>query len=810
MIAESIAHYRIIKKLGAGGMGEVYLAQDTKLNRKVAIKVLPADTLAQENAKRRLTREAQAAAKLDHPNICAIYDVNEADSLTFIVMQYIEGETLAAKLKKKKLSLSTAWNVALQTAEALAEAHAHGLVHRDIKPQNIMITPRDQVKILDFGLCKQLQTEKDVDNEAPTVSLLSTPGNIIGTMPYMSPEQLRGEPVNESSDIFSLGVTFYEMLAGKHPFKKQGDAVTMSRILLAEPDPSERLQTQTSPELQHLLGKMLSKEKGERYQNAAELLADMKQLPPPLDVTGDESQSLTAGTTELPVTTTKEIAPAGETSRAGTYKWIALASLLVIVLAAVIVSRFFSGERLDSLAILPFAYVSSDPQLMANPDREYLSDGVTDGVINSLSKLPDLKVIARSSVFQYKGKNLDVQAIGRELNVRAVLVGQIKQEGDELTITAELMDVRDNRSLGIETYQRRTADIQATQKEIARDISRKLRLTLTGEDQTHLAKTYTDSGEAYEAYLKGRYHWNKRTDEGFKQATKFFREAIDKDPNYALAYTGLADCYTLRSDYGFLAPMEGYALAKDWATLALKYDDSLAEAHTSLASIKAVTDWDWQGAENEYRRAIQLNPNYATAHHWYAVQLLLQGKLDQALLEIKKAQQLDPLSLGINKDLAIILLYARDYDNALEQCRKTLEIEPHFGVISTYIAQAYESKKKYAEATAELEKAHAAAPGDGEITYGLGQAYALSGRMDEARKIAKEMDQPARQHMFLPKEAAYLTLLLGEKDNAVAILQAAHENHYVSVAEIKMDPRFDGLRNDARVVQLLQSIGLSQ
>jgi tetratricopeptide (TPR) repeat protein len=308
----------------------------------------------------------------------------------------------------------------------------------------------------------------------------------------------------------------------------------------------------------------------------------------------------------------------------------------------------------------------------------------------------------------------------------------------------------------------------------------------------------------------GRYHWNKRTDEGFKQATKFFREAIDKDPNYALAYTGLADCYTLRSDYGFLEPSEGYSLAKGWATLALKYDDTLAEAHTSMASIKQVTDWDWQGAENEYRRAIELNPNYATAHHWYAIQLLLQGKLDQALSEIKKAQQIDPLSLGINKDFAVIHLYAREYDKALEQCRKTLEIEPNFLVMSTYIAQVYELQGKYSDAISELERAHAAAPEDGEITYGLAQAYALGGKADQAQNLANDLKPSSKQNRFLPKEAAYLQWLLGQKDEAVSILQTAYENHNISIPEVKTDPRLDGLRADPRVTKILQDIGVSQ
>jgi serine/threonine-protein kinase len=805
MFPESIAHYQIIKKLGAGGMGDVYLALDTKLNRNIAIKVLRADSLTKDNLKKRLRREAQAAAKLDHTNICAVYEVNEVDSITFIAMQYVEGETLFEKMVREPLPLATALAIAEQAAEGLAEAHANGILHRDIKPQNLMITPRGQVKILDFGLAKEMRSSDPVDFDAPTASLLSSPGHAVGTMPYMSPEQVQGEQLDAASDIFSLGVTFYEMLAGKHPFRDKSNAVTMSRIILAEPIPTEQYQAQVSPELQTLLNKMLSKDKAERYQSAQDLLTDLRQVSAKLTA-GVTHSNTTNETTAIP----RENVAGGILSLAVRHKWAVLASALALVLFAVLIIRWLSTDHLDTLAILPFSYVSNDAQLMAKPDREYLSDGFTESIINNLSQLTNLKVIARSSVFRYKGKDLDVQAIGRELKVRAVLVGQIKQEGDELKITVELMDVQKNSSIWGDTFERKTGDIQTVQKEIAKTVSEKLRLKLTGADQTQLAKTYTQSGEAYEAYLKGRYHWNKRTEEGFTQATAFFQEAIVKDPKYALAYSGLADCYTLRSDYGFLAPTEGYALAKGAVTLALSYDDSLAEAHTSLASIKAVTNWDWQGAENEYRRAIELNPNYPTAHHWYAAQLLLQGRLDQALQEIKKAQQLDPLSLAINKDFAIILLYAQDYDKALEQCRKTLEIEPHFGTMSTYIAQIYELRQKYADATAELEKAHAAAPEDVEITYALGQAYALSGKKDAALKISNELNQTGKQDMSLPKESAYLYSLLGEKEQAVALLQKAAANHYISVAEVKMDPRLAELRKDARVVELLQKIGLSQ
>ena len=778
-------------------MGEVYLAQDTKLDRKVAIKLIRPDALAEEHLKKRLLREAQAAAKLDHPNICAIYDVNEAGPFTFIVMQYIEGETLAEKMTREPLSISTTLTIVEQAAEGLAEAHAHGIVHRDIKPQNMMLTQRGQLKLLDFGLAKQMLSSDSVDNEAPTQELLSTPGHVVGTMPYMSPEQVQGEPLAPSSDIFSLGIVLYEMLAGKHPFRDKSAAVTMSRILLGEPIPTEQFQTQVSPELQVLLGKMLRKDKAARYQNAHDFLADLKQL-----------SSLQTSRVETPVTTSHKTFVDRVLQTSMLTKAAFVGGALALILTVIAIRAWFPAEHSQSLAILPFTYASSDPQLMANSDREYISDGMTESIINNLSQLTNLKVIARSSVFRYKGKDLDVRAIGRELNVASVLVGQVKQTGNELRIAVELMDVQGNRSIWGATYERKTGDVQTVQNEIARNVSEKLRLKLTGTDQTQLTKTYTENGEAYEAYLKGRYYWNKRTDEGFKKAIDFFQEAINKDPSYALAYTGLADCYTLRSDYGFLSSQEGYSLAKGAVTLALKYDDSLAEAHTSLASIMAATDWNWQGAENEYRRAIELNPNYPTAHHWYGSQLILQGRTDQAIQELKTAQQLDPLSLGINKDLAVALIYARDYDGALQQCRKTLEIEPGFLVMSTYMAQIYELQQNYTAATAEVEKAHAAAPEDAEIAYGLGQAYVFVGRKNEALKIASELNQPGKA--FLPKEAAYLYSLLGEKEQAITILQKAADNHILAVAELNVDPRLTELRKDARAGQILQKIGLSQ
>jgi TolB-like protein/DNA-binding winged helix-turn-helix (wHTH) protein/Flp pilus assembly protein TadD len=487
-----------------------------------------------------------------------------------------------------------------------------------------------------------------------------------------------------------------------------------------------------------------------------------------------------------------------------------IAALAVLVIAAGGIYYFYFGNRGDSIAVLPFSFTSMNPKNLAEPDSEYLSDGITESVINSLSQFPGLRVIARSSVFHYQGKGIDPQQIGRDLGVRTVLIGRIIQRGDNLIIKTELSDVRDNRQIWGEQYERKVSDLLALQKEIASSIVDNLKLRLTGEERNRLAKSHTDNAEAYELYLKGRYHWNRRTVEGFNKAVAFFQRAIEKDTRYALAYTGLADSYMLLSDWGVLPPVEGYSRARDAVLQALNIDYGLAEAHNSLAGIKSVLDWDWAGAENEYRKAIELNPNYPTAFHWYATQLMVMGRLDASLTQIKRAQQLDPLSLGINKDFAVILLSARRYDEALEQCRKTLEIDPTFLVMSTYIAQAYELKQMYPEAIAELQRAYALMPHDSEISYGLALAYASAGMRDEAQAVLDRMSQPSSQSQFLPREAALLHARFGENDKAFEVLEQAYANHYFAVTQLNIDPRFDPLRSDPRYTDLLRRLGLKQ
>jgi DNA-binding winged helix-turn-helix (wHTH) protein/TolB-like protein/Tfp pilus assembly protein PilF len=497
-------------------------------------------------------------------------------------------------------------------------------------------------------------------------------------------------------------------------------------------------------------------------------------------------------------------------ARTGIYKRVLIGALLLLILAAGSIYYFFYYDRGDSIAVLPFSFSSRDERILAEPDSEYLSDGITESVINSLSHFPELRVIARSSVFHYQGKEIDPLQVGRDLGVRTVLRGWIIQRGDSLTIKTELSDVRENRQIWGEQYDRRISDLLSLQKEIANSIVDKLRLKLTGDDRSRLAKSHTENAEAYELYLKGRYHWNRRTVEGFKKAVDFFQRAIEKDTRYALAYTGLADSYMLLSDWGILPPVEGYSRARDAVLRALSIDEGLAEAHTSLAGIKVVLDWDWAGAENEYLKAIELNPNYPTAHHWYATHLMAMGRFDESLAEIKRAQQLDPLSLGINKDFAVLLLYLRRYDQALEQSRKTLEIDPNFLVMSTYIAQIYELKQMQQEAIAELEKARGQLPDDSEIACVLAQVYAGAGRTAEAEALLNQLNHPSKREQFLPDEMALLYARLGKIEESFEILKKACENHYFPVTKVYTDPRFAVLRSDPRYEDLLRCLRLRQ
>src|SRR5436309_7938528 len=646
---QTLSHYEIRSVLGEGGMGKVYLAEDRKLKRKVALKVLPITNRGDEEALRRLFREAQAVAALDHPNICAIYERDEESDRGYIAMQYIEGETLEARMAKQRLSLDDSVNVAAQVADALAEAHARNIIHRDIKPSNIMLTSRGQVKVLDFGLAKAASTNLIAPDEAETRRVLTAPGMILGTVPYMSPEQLRGASVDVRSDIFSFGVVLYEMLSGRQAFARDSDAETIGAILHQQPPDLSSVDSGIPKALENVVGKCLAKDTEQRYQT-------MRQVARELNTARDGDLAAVA-TTELAgasprQTSSTDVVRArptssaeyivGEITRHRLSATFALAAVVLIATAVAYFSYFAKragGEAIDSVAVLPFVNVDNDP------NKEYLSEGISDSIINNLTQLPSLKVMSLNAVLRYKGKQTDPQAVGRELKVGAVLIGRLTQQGDNLSITTELVDVRDNHRLWGEQYNRKLSDIITVQSEIARQISEKLRLRLTSAQQQQVAKHYTENTRAYELCALGNYYFRPQTKEGMQKSIEFFEQAIKIDPNYALAYAGLTKAYFTLGMRGFWLPNESRQKA-EWAALkAVELDDSLAEAHASLGLVKEALSWDWTGAEKEFKRALELNPNSASVVGIYGTFLVHNGRPEESIPYMKRAKELD--STGI-------------------------------------------------------------------------------------------------------------------------------------------------------------------
>ena len=747
-------------------MGEVYLAQDTRLGRLVALKLLPRQFTEDLTRMRRFQQEARAVSSLNHPNILTIYEIGEADDVQFIAMEYVDGVTLRERMRETRMNLSAVLDNAIQIATALAAAHQAGIIHRDIKPENIMIRRDGYVKVLDFGLAKlseEHSTSTDVD--AATVPMLETePGMIIGTYVYMSPEQTRGIPADARADIWSLGCVIYEMTAGRPPFEGATKSDMIVSILEKEPPPLMRYAREVPAELQRIVTKALTKDREERYQTVKDLLIDLKRLQRELEFEAKRPQSIEPelfdeetviesedehSTVETGRRTSGRGSQAGSrisreevgihTTSSAEYivegiKHHKLAVLIFVMVSvlAIAAAIYFTreGTAINSVAVLPLVNAGADPNM------EYLSDGITESLINSLSRIPDLKVMARSSVFRYKGKEIDPKGVGNELGVQAVLTGRLVQRGDDtLSISLELVNARDNSHIWGDQYNTKLSEIIAMQGEMAKDISKNLRLKLTGEEKRRLTQRYTDNIAAYQLYLKGRYAWNKRTSEELKRSAEHFQQAIDLDPAYALAYAGLADSYNMLADYSVLPPKEAFPRAEAAATKALEMDDTLAEAHTSLGFVKMAYDGDWTGAEREFRRAIELNPNYATAHQWYASYLVMMSRFDESITEMKRAQTLDPLSRIINANLGLHYYYAREYDQAVEQIRKTINLDPDFGVAHFYLGRTYLQKGMYKEAIAEMQKARELSGEDPETIASLGHAYAVMGRRTDALAV---------------------------------------------------------------------------
>ena len=822
IIGKSIAHYKVLSLLGEGGMGEVYLAQDTRLGRKVALKFLPASLIGDTSRLRRFEQEAHAASALNHPNILTIYEIGQINDWPFIATEFIDGDTLRQEMKGSRMKLGEVLDVAIQLASALSAAHASGVIHRDIKPENVMLSQDGVAKILDFGLAKLTAPRRaPADTEAPTKTLFKTdPGTVVGTTAYMSPEQASGIPVDARTDIFSLGVVVFEMVAGRLPFEGDTSSEILASLLSEkEPQPLARYSRDVPAELERIVSKALRKDRNERYQTIKDLLIDLKSLKQELEfaVKLERSARPTSGKSttavddaELATIATARLLAARATSGATRFvsqmnehkrgAILALA-LSISVLAALVYfgySYFKPGTPITSLAVLPLANGSNDP------NTDYLSDGITESIINSLSQLPDLKVMNRTTVFRYKGKELDPQKIGQELGVGAVLTGKILQHGDTLVIQADLVRVTDGTQLWGEQYSPRLPDILVVQGEIAKEISDKLRLRLSGQERERLTKRYTDNTEAYQLYLKGRYQWTKRTVDSLEKAVDYFQQALQKDPGYALAYAGLADAYLVNS---VLPPKDTSARAREAALKALAIDDNLAEAHVSLGFVKSRYDWNWSEAQKEFQRAVELNQNYSVAYFWYADLLTVLGRQEEALAQLKRAQELDPLSPTITAAIDRTIFYERQYDRAIEQMRRSVELDPNFWSARFGLGLAYGEKRMYAEAIKEFQAAATLSGNSPTPLAMLGYTYAVSGKPDKARQIITQLNELSMHRHVPPYNVAVIYVGLGDKDMAFRWLEKAYQEHDPSLVLLKVAPWLDSLRSDPRFSSLTQRVG---
>ncbi len=823
LAGREVVHYRVLSLVGAGGMGEVYLAEDTRLGRKIALKFLPSHFTRDGDRLRRFKQEARAASALNHPNILTVHEIGESEGHHYIATEFVEGETLRTAISGARLKPIEALDVTAQIASALAAAHEVGVVHRDIKPENVMLRRDGIVKVLDFGLAK-LTEERSAGSEA-TTRVETTPGLVMGTPQYMSPEQARGKAVDARTDIFSLGCVLYEMVAGRAPFRGETPTDVLISILEREPTPLASHWPEAPAELQRIVTKALAKSPDARYQTAKDLALDLRALLEDLKLAaklGRSVQPAAGGETAAQASgierhsQTAASPPAHPTSSAEyvvteikRYKLGALsaAAALALALVALVSYRFYGGdEAINSLAVLPFVNASADPEV------EYLSDGLAESLINNLSRLPNVKVMSRNASFRYKGREVDARDVGRELGVRAVLTGRVVERGDDLSISVELVDARDNSHIWGEQYNRKLSDLLAVQGEISRETAERLRVRLTGEEERQVARHYTENTEAYQLYLKGRFYFNKRTEEALQKAIVYFEQAAQKDPSYALAYAGLADAnmYVLRLGFQREPPQGAYLRAKDAATKALGIDEKLAEAHTSLAIVKMEYEWDWAGAEREFKRAIELNPNSDEAHHQYSHYLTAVGRTRESLDESLHALELNPLSLNLNAHLGWHYLMARQYDQSIAQCRKTFEMDPNYPPAHEFFAKAYEQTGMYGEAISEFQKARDLSGESSNLAAGLGHAYALSGRREEALKILDELKGSSKEGYISSYDIALIHLGLGQKDQAFEWLEKAYVEHSESLRYLKADPRHDSLRPDPRFADLLRRVGLPQ
>jgi serine/threonine-protein kinase len=789
MIGHTLDRYRILEKIGVGGMGEVYRARDERLQRDVALKVLPPGTLNTPELRQRFRQEALTLSRLNHPHVATVHDFDTQGGVDFLVMEFVPGVSLADRLAQGALPEKETVKLLTQVALALGEAHEQGVVHRDLKPGNIMVTPKGQVKVLDFGLAKLVR--RDIEISGELTSDISERNIAGGTLPYMSPEQLCGDSVDTRTDIYSFGTVLYEMMTGQRPFRETQAAKMIDVILHQVPVPPRAVNTRLSAELERIALKCLEKAPENRYQSAVDLTVDLRRL------------EATASAMSIPHL------PVRRSPWRRTFVWSAPVVLVFLVAALALNlgglrDRIFppASTHVESVAVLPLTTPAG------NPEQEYFADGMTDALIAELANISALRVVSRTTIMRYKGSTKSVPEIARELKVDAVLEASALESGGRVRISARLIRATSESNIWNNSYERDLRDVLDLQREVAAAVAREIRVAITPREAARLARSSPVNPAAYVAYIKGRFFLNKRTREDLSRAIEHFQLAIAKDPSYAPAYVGLSDAYIVAGGGAYISPERARPLAEAAAKRALELDESSAEAHVSLATVRFM-NYEWAEAEQEFRRALALNPNYATAHHWYALYLAALGRNAEAIEHARRAQELDPLSLVITANAGWCYFFARQYDLTIEQSLRALDLDPSFDSAYAYMGFAFVEKGMATEALAAFRKAQELSGGSGydsELAY----AHAVFGQKKEALRMLAEFQARAGRQPLSAYDVAMVYAGLGDKQKALTWLEKSYANREARLVNVKAHPCFASLHTDPRFTDLLRHIGIAQ